>query len=363
VAFIRSGWTGVHPCAQVVWGGDPTTAWGFDGLESAVKQALSLGTSGISRWGSDIGGFFAIINDQLTPEMLSRWIEFGAVSGVMRTQANGFAVNPPGTRAQIFDADNAPIWRRYSKLRTQIYPYLKAADSEYLRTGMPIMRHLALTNPDDPIALGQEDEFMFGEELLAAPVLEPGATTRTVYLPEGRWIDFWRAVRYRSGPGSLELKKARAVAGGRSTTIPAPLDELPLMVKAGAMLALLPSRVDTLAPYGADATVRLDEVGKRLHLLAFPRGKSGSGFGERGYLGSREKKGRWRLTIHGARKHRIALEASLTTMKRDLDPCRVTVNGKVLKKKRWDVGKGVLEASFKAKKDPTRVTVHDSARC
>ena len=52
VAFIRSGWTGVHPCAQVVWGGDPTTAWGFDGLESAVKQALSLGTSGISRWGS-----------------------------------------------------------------------------------------------------------------------------------------------------------------------------------------------------------------------------------------------------------------------------------------------------------------------
>ena len=59
-AFIRSGWTGVHPCAQIVWGGDPSVAWGFDGLDGAIKQALTLGTSGISRWGSDIGGFFRI---------------------------------------------------------------------------------------------------------------------------------------------------------------------------------------------------------------------------------------------------------------------------------------------------------------
>ena len=129
------------------------------------------------------------------------------------------------------------------------------------------------------------------------------------------------------------------------------------------MLALLPATVDTLAPFGAGEEVRLDEIGRRLHLLAFPRGKSGSGFGEQGYLGSREKKGRWRLTIHHAKKHRIALEASLTTMKRDLDPCRVLVNGKVLKKKKWEAQKGVLEASFKAKKDVSRLTVHDASRC
>ena len=177
VAFIRSGWDRGASVRPGGLGGDPTTAWGFDGLESAVKQALSLGTSGIGRWGSDIGGFFAIFNDQLTPEMLSRWIEFGAVSGVMRTQANGFQVGVT-ERAQIFDADNATIWRRYSKLRTQLYPYLQAADSNYLRTGMPIMRHLALTNPGDPIATGQEDEFMFGPDLLAAPVVTPGSTSR-----------------------------------------------------------------------------------------------------------------------------------------------------------------------------------------
>ena len=73
--------------------------------------------------------------------------------------------------------------------------------------------------------------------------------------------------------------------------------------------------------------MRLDEVGKRLHLLAFPRGKSSSPFGERGLLTSREKKGRWKLKIKSAPKHRIQLEASLGTLKRGLDPCRVVVDG------------------------------------
>ena len=93
VRFQRSGWTGAARCAQDVWGGDPTTTWGFDGLGSAVKQALSIGMSGVSRWGSDIGGYDTIGDDPpLTPELLKRWIEFGAVSGVMRTKASGIAV-------------------------------------------------------------------------------------------------------------------------------------------------------------------------------------------------------------------------------------------------------------------------------
>ena len=150
VPFIRSGWTGVHPCAQVVWGGDPTTDWGFDGIDSAIKQALSLGTSGISRWGSDIGGFFSLVgDDKLTPEMLIRWVQLGAVSGVMRTEANGVKLNPD-PRPQIFDGPVLPVWRRYAKLRTQLYPYLVAAEAEYRRSGMPLMRHLALTDPGDP---------------------------------------------------------------------------------------------------------------------------------------------------------------------------------------------------------------------
>ncbi|HET8975262.1 MAG TPA: TIM-barrel domain-containing protein [Solirubrobacterales bacterium] len=364
VPFIRSGWTGVHPCAQVVWGGDPTTDWGFDGIDSAIKQALSLGTSGISRWGSDIGGFFSLVQDKLTPEMLIRWIELGAVSGVMRTEANGVKLDPD-PRPQIFDQDVLPVWRRYAKLRTQLFPYVLAAEAEYRRSGMPLMRHLALTHPGDPAAVAREDEFMFGPDLLAAPVRAPGDTARSLYLPAGRWIDFWRAVSYREAQaGSLRLGRARALQGGREVSIPAPLEELPLMVRAGATLALLPPTVDTLAPYGSGKTVRLDDAGRRLHLIAFPRGRSVSAFRESGRLVSRVRRGRWTLGIRGAPRHRIDLQASLSTAGKRLRPCEVRVGGRVLKRGKWSVRRKVLRARFKTRaRKRTRVAVLNGSAC
>ncbi len=153
VRFQRSGWTGAAKCAQVVWGGDPTTGFGFDGLRSAVTQALSAGTSGIGIWGSDIGGFFALGANQVTPELLTRWVQFGAVSGVMRTQRNGVAL-PPRDRPQVTDPEQIDNWRRYTKLRTQLYPYISAAEAKYRRSGLPLMRHLLLAYPDDPQAAG-----------------------------------------------------------------------------------------------------------------------------------------------------------------------------------------------------------------
>ena len=90
-----------------------------------------------------------------------------------------------------------PIWRRYAKLRTQLYPYLLAADAEYRRTGVPLMRHLALAYPTDAAAVAREDEFLFGPDLLAAPVLaQRRARSASLYLPGGRWIDFWKGVAY-----------------------------------------------------------------------------------------------------------------------------------------------------------------------
>ncbi len=136
IRFVRSGWTGTARCAPVVWGGDPSVDWGFDGLESSVINGISMGLSGVSTWGSDIGGFFALLENRLTPELLARWIEFGAVSGVMRTQANGIRV-PDSPRPQIWDPEIQPVWRRWAKLRTQLYPYLAAADAGYRRTGRP----------------------------------------------------------------------------------------------------------------------------------------------------------------------------------------------------------------------------------
>jgi alpha-glucosidase (family GH31 glycosyl hydrolase) len=360
--FVRSGWAGTQRCVQIVWGGDPTTDWDFDGLTSAIKQALSIGTSGISRWGSDIGGFFSLTEGKLTDELLSRWIELGAVSGVMRTEANGVKLQGY-TRPQIFDPAQLPIWRRYAKLRTQLYPYLLAADGEYRRTGMPLMRHLGLVYPGDSTASAQEDEFMFGPDLLAAPVHDPGQTKRAIYLPDGRWIDFWKAISYRDPAGSFRLRKAKTLKGARSVTVPAPLEQLPMIVRAGAIFPLLPADTQTLASYGAGSTIGLDDVGRRLHLIAFPRGKSRSPFGQNGGLRSKELRHSWKLTIRRANRYRISLDASLTTLKHKLRPCLVQLEGRTLKRNAWSVKNGVLRVRFRSKGDVSHLAVNDRSRC
>ncbi len=340
VRFQRSGWRGAARCAMVVWGGDPTTSWGFDGLESAVRQALTMGLSGISNWGSDIGGFFAIGAQALSPEMLTRWVQFGAVSGVMRTQANGIAI-PTKPRPQVWDPDQIDNWRRYAKLRTQLYPYLAAADREYGRSGMPLMRHLALAYPDDQAAVAADDEFLFGPDLLAAPVTAPGVTERPVYLPKGRWIHLWDALAYQEDDGSLRMDAAKALKGSRERTVPAPLDELPLLARAGAILPLLPAGVDTLADdYEYEESTSHAERAKKLILLAFPRGKSKSVFFDGERLKSKTRDRRWILKVGGDMKRTYELQASMATLADKLVPCRVKVDGERLPRRDWDFSRG-----------------------
>ena len=248
VRFQRSGWTGAARCADLVWGGDPTTVWGFDGLRSSVRQALSIGMSGVSRWGSDIGGYNSFNErERLTPELLKRWIQFGAVSGVMRTKRSGIAL-PSYERPQIFDRGVLPTWRRYAKLHTQLHPYLVAADRRYRRTGLPLMSHLALSWPRDRRSLAREDEFMFGPSLLAAPVVTPGARRRRVYAPPGRWLDFWRSVRYVRRTGAFTVGRARSVRGGRERVLPAPLHAAADARSARAPCCLCCPRTSTRSP-------------------------------------------------------------------------------------------------------------------
>ncbi len=369
VRFQRSGWTGTAPCAQVVWGGDPSTVWGFDGLQSAVRQALTMGLSGVSTWGSDIGGFFALGDDALTPELLRRWVQFGVVSGVMRTEADGIAI-PDKPRPQVWDPDQIDNWRRYAKLRTQLYPYLRAATAAYQFNGVPIMRHLALRWPDDGKAVVREDEFMFGPDLLAAPMLEPGVTERELYLPGGRWVEFWNAIEYRKRSGDLALGRARLLRGKRDFSAGAAADELPLMVRAGAMLTLLPADVDTLADrYAGKRSSRargggptsLRDRRHRLEVLAFPRGRSSARVYGKERLQSRERRGSWRLGIRGAVHRRWKIDASLATLRHSFRPRCVTVNGKPLSAKRWGYSKRkrVLRIEVRAR----RATIVARANC
>jgi alpha-glucosidase (family GH31 glycosyl hydrolase) len=352
VRFVRSGWTGVHRYAPVVWGGDPTTGWAFDGLRSAVRQALTMGLSGITHWGSDIGGFFTLGRERLTPELLARWIQFGAISGVMRTKAEGIGVSA-AQRPQVWEQPTLPIWRRYAKLRTQLYPYLVAADREYRRTGLPLMRHLALTDERDPVAAGRDDEFRVGPDLLAAPVTTPGARTRRLYLPAGGWVDLWRAAAYRPRTGGLRLGAARVLRGGRAVTVPAPLDELPLLARAGALLPLLPADVDTLAaaPRGRPI-VGLRDRRNRLELLALPRGRGSARFDADGRLRSLEGRGRWTLAVAASRARSVRLQASLRTLRRPFRPRSVTLGGRPLARRAWrfDGRTGVLRARFSARR-------------
>jgi alpha-glucosidase (family GH31 glycosyl hydrolase) len=348
--YVRSGWTGTARCAPVVWGGDPSVDWGFDGLRSAVTNGLTMGLSGVSTWGSDIGGFFALFENRLTPELLIRWIQVGAVSGVMRTQANGIRI-PESERPQVWDAGIVPHWRRWAKLRTQLYPYLAAADRTYRRRGLPIMRHLALVHPGDPRAVRQDDEFMFGPDLLAAPVLDAGARRREVYLPRGRWVELWRSARYRTRDGGLSLRRARLLRGGREVRLRAPLAELPLLVRAGTLLPLLPPDVDTLASYGDRApAVSLRERRGRRMLLAFPRGRSSARLEDGGVLRSREGRGEWRLSIRSRRARRWEVEASLATLRRPFRPCALEVSGGRLLRWRYDRRRRVLHATVAARR-------------
>ena len=358
VRFQRSGWTGAARCSVNVWGGDPTTVWGFDGLRSAVSQALTIGMSGVARWGSDIGGYNSFgARERLSRELLDRWIQLGAVSGVMRTKRSGIAL-PAYERPQIFDAASLPVWRRYAKLHTQLLPYIEAADAEYRATGMPLMRHGLLTNPGDPRARAADDQFGFGPDLLAAPVLEPAARTRRLYLPRGHWVDLWRSATYRDGDGSLGLGRARLLRGRREVALPAPRAELPLLVRAGAVIPLLPADVDTLAPYRGAGVVRLRDRRDDMQLLAFPRGRWTGGMGaghER--LGSRESARGWTLAVRGKRRRTYRLQAALGALRSPFVPRAVTLAGRPLAQRSWsyDRRRGMLRASFTCRSGVLRV--------
>jgi alpha-glucosidase (family GH31 glycosyl hydrolase) len=346
----RSGWTGAARCASIVWGGDPATVWGYDGLRSAVTQALTIGMSGVARWGTDIGGYTSLgAEERLTRELLNRWIELGAVSAVMRTKRSGIAI-PGYERPQVFERGSLPIWRRYTKLHTQLYPYLRAADARYRSSGLPIMRHGLLTHPGDERAVRAHDQFMFGPDLLAAPVTAPGVRRRRLYAPAGAWVDWWRSVVFRGRDGAFLPRRPRLLRGGRRHALPAPEDELPLLVRAGAVLPLLPADVDTLSPYGGRRVVRLSDRAGRLTLLAFPRGRWRGRFGERGRLQAREVPGGWQLTVASGRRRIYTLRAALGSLRRPFRPHRIKVGGRRLPRSRWsyDGRTSLLTARFSA---------------
>jgi hypothetical protein len=215
------------------------------------------------------------------------------------------------------------------------------------------MRALLLRDPHDARGAARDDEFLLGDDLLAAPVLRAGARGRAVYLPRGRWLDGRAALRYdAAGDGGYHVAGGRMLRGGRTVRAAAALDELPLYVRAGAVLPLLPADVSTLSDYGAGHVVRLRDRADRLRLLAFPAGRSSAGFFARERVVSRPARGVWRLEVHGTRTRRFELEAATAGLRGSgggrFTPCGVRLGGHDLPRDAWrfDAPRRVLTATF-----------------
>ena len=234
-----------------------------------------------------------------------------------------------------------PVWARYAKLRTQLQPYLAAAERTYDRTGLPLMRQLALAYPNDARAASTDDEYLLGPDALVAPVLAPGATSRRLYLPPGRWVDFWRSASVGKD-GAPRLRSPRVLEGGRTVSVAAPADQIPLFVRAGAVLPLLPADVETLSPYGADVVHLSDRPGQRT-LLAWParsgRGATAQPADDARVRSGLSRDGSWALAVRQRRRRTFDLQVALPKR-----PCALLVDGK---RRSFSYGDGVLRAAVK----------------
>lgn len=281
VYFHRSGYAGSQRWAWAMWSGDPAADWSFsDGLPAQVCGGINAGISGIPFCGSDIGGFHALLVPAPDSELLKRWVAFGAFSGLMRDMTAEQIAG--GRRIHVFDeAELTYIVRRYQKLRTQLVPYILNAAREAHATGLPLMRAAFFHFPEDPHCWDLKREYMFGPDFYVAPVVQQHARTRTVYLLPGQWIELWKQTQYDGtveggGTGGFRIG-GTAIDGGREITVNAPIDEIPVFVRLGAIIPLADPSVDTWAPATPSDGVNIttaSEQSHRLHVWAFPSGHS-----------------------------------------------------------------------------------------
>ena len=216
--FVRAGYTGTIRNAPMVWNGDQHVDWSKDlGIGSVIPASLSLGLGGVGLCHSDIGGYTSILHMKRSRELLMRWTELACFSPLMRMHEG----NRPGENIQ-FDGEPALLdhLARMGRLHASLGGYLRETMAEYYRLGLPMMRPVWYYDRD-PALLAVDDEYLLGRDLLVAPVLEEGAVSRKVLLPEGRWVHLFTG----------------AVCGGGAVLAEAPLGEPPVFLKEGSAWA------------------------------------------------------------------------------------------------------------------------------
>lgn len=261
----RNGYPGIAQWGGWVWSGDTETSWKT--LEAQIAVGLNYSLSIGPYWGSDIGGFYP--NRELTGELYARWFQFAAFTGSFRSHGrvwhtrlpwgwglsdpgpleygNNNAAPPPGDRRHILASELnnpaiEPIARQYAELRYQLMPYTYTLAREARDTGLPLQRALWLHYPDDVRARNVGTQYLWGRDLLIAPVFTQGAKTRDTYLPVGGWYDWWTNER---------------VAGGTTVSRAVDLKTMPIYVRAGAIVPVDPVRQYTAERVTGPTTLRV----------------------------------------------------------------------------------------------------------
>jgi alpha-D-xyloside xylohydrolase len=234
----RDAYLGAQHNGTIFWSSDIFPTW--DVLKRQIPTGLDVTASGIAYWGNDIGGWQALPKVHVPahtplidpsdarenvggyddyPELYVRWYEYGTFQPNMRTHGTR-----PHNEVWSYGKQAEPILEKYLRLRYQLMPYIYSLAYYTHETGAPFMRALFMDFPNDPKGIDIGDEYMFGPAFLVAPVTSQGQTTKSVYLPAGTaWFNYWTKERYE---------------GGQTIQVSAPIDTIPLFVKAGSIVPL-----------------------------------------------------------------------------------------------------------------------------
>ena len=194
--FTRAGYTGTIAASDMMWTGDQHVDWSVDdGLPSVIPATLSLAMSGYAITHSDVGGYTTIMQMRRKKELLMRWEEMNVFSPLWRSHEG----NQPGNNVQFdFDEETLKQTARCTRMHARLGDYLKDLVREATEEGTPVMRPV-FYHYDEPWAYTERTEYLLGRDLLVAPVLKEGATSRMVHLPEGQWVNIFSGQTYTGG--------------------------------------------------------------------------------------------------------------------------------------------------------------------
>ncbi len=215
LVITRSAYSGAQRYASA-WTGDNIASW--EHLWIATMQCQRMSTSGFSFVGSDIGGFI----DHPTPELFVRWMQLAVFHPFFRTHSSG---DHGEQEPWSFGEDALKIVRTYIELRYTLLPYIYTAFHQYVNEFTPMLKPISMFDQSDQDTLYRVDEFLMGDHILVCPVLEPNAKSRYVYLPKGKWYNYWTN---------------KVFEGGKEILADAPLEQIPLYIREGAVIPFYP---------------------------------------------------------------------------------------------------------------------------